>query len=99
MDYYCNEKNEENSPSPCEWEKCHQSAQKKNSANKLGGMEVVLLVEGASACGQCERRSTAIIRHAETSLDMLDCATITDSIGASRAGGACYQEVLSAIRV
>jgi len=50
-------------------------------------MEVILLVKGASACGQRERRTIAIIRHAETSLHMLYCATIRN-IGASAAGEA-----------
>ena len=58
-------------------------------------MEVVFLCKGTTACGQCERRSIATIRDAETSLDVLHCATISD-IGTAGAGEAVDQEVLSA---
>ena len=58
-------------------------------------MEVVLLVEGPSAWGQFERGTIAIIRHAETGLDVFDGAAISD-IGAAAAGEAVDQKVLSA---
>lgn len=58
-------------------------------------MEVVFLIEGTSAFGQCERRSIPIIRHTETSLDVGDCATISN-VGISTAGEAVDKEVLSA---
>ena len=58
-------------------------------------MEVVFLIEGTSARRQRERRAIAIVRHTETGLDVLDCATIGD-VGAAAAGEAVDQEVLSA---
>ena len=75
--------------------KCYCNIQPKDFAYKSGWMEVVFLIGGASACGQCERRSTPIIRHTETSLDVGDCAII--SVVGSTAGGAADQEVLSTI--
>jgi hypothetical protein len=67
----------------------------KKKGNKSGGMEVVLLIEGVSACGQCERRSIAIIRHTETGLDVFDRAAICE-VTVSTAREAVDQEVLSA---
>jgi hypothetical protein len=58
-------------------------------------MEVVFLCKGTTACGQCERRTIAAVRNAETGLDVLHRATIGD-IGTTGAGEAVNQEVLSA---
>ena len=58
-------------------------------------MEVVLLGECASACGQCECRSTPSIRDTETSRDVGDCAFISD-VAVCTARGAHDEEVLSA---
>ena len=60
-------------------------------------MEVVFLIGCASACAQCECRSTPTIRHTKTSLDVGNCATISE-VAVSTAGGALDQEVLSARR-
>ena len=60
-------------------------------------MEIVLLIEGASACSQCQRRPIPIIRHTETSRDVSDCATISDVGGrGATAGEAVDEEILSA---
>ena len=59
-------------------------------------MEVVFLSGCANACGQCECRSTPNIRHTETSLDVGDCATISEVAACTVASGALDQEVLSA---
>jgi len=58
-------------------------------------MEVVFLLESTTACGQCQRRTIAVVRNTETSLDVPHCATIGD-VGTAAAGKAVDQEVLSA---
>ena len=70
-------------------------AKKTKKKKKLGRMEVIFLIECASAWGQCEGRSTPIIRHTETSLDVSHCATVSD-VTVDTAGEALDEEVLSA---